>query len=252
MDLAVAVAKSEQALISGLEERQAGIDDVTGKGLATERLIDDRLIRPYLPPGFRSVKGEVVNARDPGAASPPIDRIIYSERVCPPLIYDEAHSVVPFECTAGVVEITMRLDATKLRTDIARTRLVRALRHRRYMVSVPGSSNLVHQVEAEATMGCRAYVIGLPADRNWRPESIVDALRRAQAEDGGTLVHALYVLGIGVFETLESKIRAWLGPDRMYRFVTGFRNSFDRWPELPKGTSADLGHYVAGEPRNFG
>jgi hypothetical protein len=201
------------------------VDDSTGKGLATERLVEDRLLLPYLPPGFKCVKGEVVQTGS-NVASPPIDRIVYSERACPPLLVDETHSVVPIECTAGVVEITMRLDGEKLKKDIARTKVVRSWRTHRYLVPQLGSSTLVNQVEATVERGCRCFVIGLPANPNWTPEAIVDTFLDALAADGGTHVHALYVLGIGVFEKLEGKVRAWLGPDCLFRFVSTFRNSF--------------------------
>jgi hypothetical protein len=151
----------------------------------------------------------------------------------------------------GRGEITMWLDAQKLREDIARTKVVHWWRKRRLLINVSGEGNLVHRVETSTGIGCRCFVIGLPANPNWGPQAIVDTFRDAVTADDGTHVHALYVLGIGVFENHPTTIQAWLGHDRLFRFVTAFRNAFDRWPPLQYGVAPDLAKYVTGEETTF-
>jgi hypothetical protein len=72
----------------------------------------------------------------------------------------------------------------------------------------------------------------------------------------GGHVAALYVLGVGVFGTAATergqppsyRIDAWLGLDRLFRFVTELRQGMDRWPPLRPGWSLDLSGYLPGEP----
>jgi hypothetical protein len=70
-------------------------------------------------------------------------------------------------------------------------------------------------------------------------------------------VHALYVIGIGVFETVPTndqdgkpsrKIRAWLGADRLARFGDVLRHTMDGWMRLGPGMSADLNAYLGSKP----
>jgi hypothetical protein len=99
-------------------------------------------------------------------------------------------------------------------------------------------------------------VIGLPADSSWDPKTIGNALRDIQLDLGShTHVHGLYVIGIGFFETVpiekESepiyRIKAWTGPDRLFRFSESFRQAFDRWQLMPHAWTVDLSGYVKGE-----
>ena len=46
VELPVAVEKREKTIISAVEEKQGAIDDKTGKGLATENVIEKELIKP--------------------------------------------------------------------------------------------------------------------------------------------------------------------------------------------------------------
>jgi hypothetical protein len=54
------------------------------------------------------------------------DRVIFDTRASIPLVYDKNHSIFPTEVVAGMVEITMRLDARKLKADIERMAPVKA------------------------------------------------------------------------------------------------------------------------------
>ena len=256
MNLNESALKREESIIRLLESKQSAIDDRTGKGSATEGVVERELLNPYFPPGFECVKGSVLDGSTEGVQSAAIDRVIFDRRVAPPLVYDEAHSILPIEVVAGVVEITMHLDRTKLAADIAHTLPVRAMRNRRYLVSVPDSKTATVPVETE-TVSPRCFVIGLPADPRWDPQTIARALLEIQRDLGThALVHGLYVLGIGFFETVPTtkdgqpsrKIRAWLGSDRLFRFADNLRTSLDRWPELPRGVSADLRGYLSGDP----
>lgn len=256
MDLNESIARREESIIHALESKQAAIDNFTGKGSATEAYIERELIRPYLQPGFDCVKGSILDGPPPGTQSAAIDRVIFDRRVAPPLVYDEEHSILPIEVVAGLVEITMHLDRGKLATDIARMHPMRAMRTRRYLTSVPNSQTAMRAVEADAHAP-RSFVVGLPADSRWQPQTIGRAFLEIQAELGADAhVHGLYVLGIGFFETVPTtkegqparKLRAWLGTDRLFRFIDALRTSLDRWPTLPGGASADLRGYLSGEP----
>jgi hypothetical protein len=202
-------------------------------------------------------KGAVVEAANPSKQSPAIDRVVYDHSAASPLLYDEAHSIFPLEAVCGLVEITMNLDATKLREDVERMVSVKAMRKQRYLVSVPNSSTKVLRTEQDA-LSPRSFVIGLPAAPSWNPVTIAGALKQIQRDLGPpTHVHGLYVIGVGYFYTLpiESpselmyRIGGWIGPDRLFRFTTGFRLAFDRWGTLPSGWSVDLQDYVAGESK---
>lgn len=86
MPLIDSIIEREKVIISKLKERQAGIDDRTGKGASTERVIEKTLIRPFLPPRFECKKGAVVSSENPDKQSPAIDRVIYDKSAAPPLI----------------------------------------------------------------------------------------------------------------------------------------------------------------------
>lgn len=125
---------AEMALANTLESKRAAIDDATGKGAATELIVENLLLRPHLPAHFRCGKGAVIATSDPSVQSPAIDRVVYDISAAPPIPYDGAHSIFPIEAVAGLVEITMRLDGNKLREDIARMAPVKAMRTSRYLV----------------------------------------------------------------------------------------------------------------------
>ncbi len=221
---------------------------------ATENLVQQHLLLPYLPAGFECLKGSVATSEAPNQQSPAIDRVVYQPAVAPPILYDEAHSVFPIESVAGVVEMTMNLDAAKLRDDLNRIAPVRAMRQRRYLVPVPNTKTTAVRVEQEI-LSARSFIIGLRADSNWKPATIAKALRELQLELGRpTHLHGLYVLGVAYFETVavESgepayRIRAWTDDDRMSRFANSFRQAFQRWQPLPSGWAVDLDGYVKGE-----
>lgn len=208
--------------------------------------------------GFRSSKGAVMEAGKPDYQSPAIDRVIYDHSAASPLLYDEAHSIFPIESVCGLVEITINLDATKLREDIERMAPVKAMRKRRYLVPLQKNNTKVVRIEKEKSVSPRSFIVGLPADPSWSPEAIAAALRRIQMDFGPpTHVHGLYVIGIGFFQTVGVdspsepmyRIGGCSGPDRLFRFTTAFRQAFDRWDPVPRGSSVDLQDYVPGESR---
>jgi hypothetical protein len=257
MSLAQAIKDNEDSLIKLLNAKRSGIDDRTGKGAATERIVNEHLLIPYLPPGFRSTKGAVVEAAKPNDQSPAIDRVIYESTAASPLLYDDAHSIFPIESVCGLVEITMNLDATKLREDIEKMAPIKAMTKRRYLVPLPNSSTKVIRTEQE-TLSPRSFIVGMPADPAWSPKAIAGALRRIQQEVGpSTHVHGLYVIGVGFFETVPIdspsepmyRIRGNTGADRLFRFTTSFRQALDRWRPLPPGWTVDLQDYIGGEWR---
>ena len=184
-----------------------------------------------------------------------MDRIVYDPNDAPPLSHGRMRSVFPIESVCGVVEITLRLDRTKLRSDIEKMIPIKAMRQRQYLASVRGTVTQIRPV-VEPSMSPRAFVIGTPSDE-WRAETIGRALHEIQVELGPpTLVHGLYVIGVGYFETIPAEpprpqhysIRAWTGPDRLFRFATGFWNAFHRWSGARAGHTADLSAYSRREP----
>ena len=247
--------ETELALISHLNASSSGIHDPTGKGIDTEEVVERELIQPYLPPPFKTTKGAVSEAGIPAKQSGAIDRVIFNPADAPPLIYRKSHSIYPIEAVAGLVQITMNLDATKLREDIQLMAPVKAMRTRRFTEPVPGSTTKVFRQIGEGFLSPRSFVIGLPADPNWRPKTIAEALRRIQLDVGGqTHVHGLYVVGIGLFETIAIekdeapyRIRGWLGEDRLFRFADAFRGAFDTWKWRKRNWFADLSNYLPGE-----
>lgn len=256
MSLADFVERREKALITKLEEKRSAIDDRTGKGLATEQVIEDELIMPLLQPRFGCTKGAIVSSKNADDQSKAIDRVVFDKTAAPPLVYDKAHSIFPIECVCGLIEITMRLDASKLRCDIERMAPIKSMTTGRYLISVPGTRTLVIPHE-ENRISPRSFVIGLPADEKWHPKTIGNSLREIQMSLGShTHVHGLYVIGIGFFETVpieqetdpKYRIGAWTGLDRLFRFSNSFRQAFDRWGILPRGWTVDLSMYLNGAP----
>jgi len=257
MNLLKSFAEREMALSSKLREKQAGIDDPTGKGIATENVVEEQLLRPFLPPGFDCGKGAVISADNPTKQSQAIDRVIFDRRTSTPLVYDPAHSIFPIEAVAGMVEITMHLDATKLRTDIELMVAVKGMNQRRYLVPKPGSRTKILRQTHKNCVSARSFIVGLPADPKWDSKLIAEALRRIQLELGSpTHVHGLYVIGIGFFSTIAVentdepmyRIASWTGADRIFRFSGEFRLAFDRWDPLEPSWSVDLNGYVPNKP----
>lgn len=252
MSLEQHFTEAEASLASKLRATRAGIDDRTGKGSDMEEVVEQDLIRPHLPPGYACFKGSVVASTDPSAQSKAIDRIIYNRRDATPIVFRKSHSVFPIEAVAGLVEITMDLDATKLREDLERMAPVKAMRSRRFLAPLPGSRTKELQLVKDDCLSPRSFVVGLPSDSNWQARTIAEALRRIQIDLGGqTHVHGLYVIGIGFFRTIPIekdetpyRIRAWLGPDRLFRFTSSFRHAFDRWGWLPPKCIADVAGYI--------
>ncbi len=254
MSLDDSIARREAAIINKLQEKQSAIDDRTGKGLSTEMIMEHELLKPFLPPRFACGKGAVVTSKAPDKQSSAIDRVIYDTAAATPLIHDEAHSVFPIEGVCGLVEITMHLDARKLKSDIEKMAQVKAMIPRRYLVPVPTTTTKMMTYEDKNISPTRSFVIGLPALPGWKPATIANTLRKIQVGLGPpTHVHGLYVLGIGFFETIPIepgepmyRIRGWTGKDRLFRFADSFRKAFDRWNPLPQGWMVDVGQYVKG------
>lgn len=255
MSLKDSIQNTEQAIIKSLHAKQKGIDDLTGKGTATEGIVERELLLPHLPARFKCLKGSIVTASEPNRQSAAIDRVIYDPSSAPPLIYEESHSLFPIESVCGLVEITMSLDATKLKKDIEHMAPVKAMTSRRVLVPLPNSKTKVLRGTVEA-LSPRSFIVGLPVDPSWNPKTIAEALRNIQLELGDpTHVHGLYVLGIGFFKTVEVestaepmyRIGAWTGPDRLLRFTNSLRQALDRWGRLPLGWSYDLQDYVDGQ-----
>ena len=119
MSLEEAIDKREKAIILELQGTQTAIDDRTGKGLSTEKVIEKELIRPFLPPKFDCNKGAVITSKIPEQQSAAIDRVIFDKSAAPPLMHDVAHSIFAIESVCGLVEITMNLDSRKLKDDKA-------------------------------------------------------------------------------------------------------------------------------------
>src|SRR5712692_3003783 len=216
MTLEESFEERERSISANLLANRAGIDDRTGKGMATELVVETELLRPYLPPGYGCGKGAVVCADNPTEQSAAIDRIIFDRRAAAPLVYSPAHSVFPLEIVAGMVEITMHLDSPKLRADVERMHPVRGMKTRRFVVPKPGTRTRAQLVKIEDFLSPRSFIIGLPADSAWDARTIAQALRQVQLDFGPhTHVHGLYVIGIGFFYTIP--VETMLRRGRGYR-----------------------------------
>ncbi len=254
MSLNEAIARAEEKLIAELKGAKAGINDRTGKGAAAERVVEEMLLLPYLRPTFRCHKGAVIEGERPDEQSPAIDRVVYDPNDAPPLIFQPEHCVFPIEAVCGIVEITMNLDATKLREDITRMAPVKAMRSRRFLRRIAGFSTRAATQVNSRCLSPRCFIVGLPEDEGWGPETIAASLRRIQLDLAGqTHVHGLYVVGIGHFETIPIepgeqpyRIRGWIGPDRLFRFTDSVRTAFATWRWLEDGCTADLSAYAWG------
>jgi hypothetical protein len=253
MSLNESIQRAESGLLESLLEQQEGVDNRTGKGTSAEVLIEERLLRPHLPSPFRCQKGSVVAAATPSAQSAAIDRIVYDPTVAPPLVYGAAHSIFPIEAVAGLVEITMRLNATKLREDVHRIAPIQNMRRRRYIVPVPDSITQARREEIDA-LSPRAFLIGLPEEPTWRPETVANVIREAQLEAAEHVkIHGVYIIGIAYFSTVPAsdgappyRVRAWTDAARLFRFTNDFRTAFQRWPRMEQGWAGDIDGYVAG------
>ena len=257
MSLNESIQRSENVLRELLLQQQEGVDDRTGKGTSTEAVVERYLIRPHLPPPFRCQKGAVVAAAAPSEQSAAIDRVVHDPTEAPPLVYGDAHSIFPIEAVAGLVEITMRLNATKLKQDVQKIAPIQNLRRRRYIVPAPDSVTQAYRLEADV-LSPRGFLIGLPEDPNWRPETIASVIREAQLEAAGDVkIHGVYIVGIGYFSTIPAsdgappyRVRAWTDDARLFRFTNDFRTTFQRWPRMEQGWAGDLDGYVDGsDPR---
>lgn len=82
-------------------------------------------LRAFLPHRLGIGSGEI--AASDGSVSPQIDLIVYDTLETPLLDQSESSIVVPVEGVYGVVEVSSRLDITKLREDVAKIREVKAL-----------------------------------------------------------------------------------------------------------------------------
>jgi hypothetical protein len=150
----------------------------------------------------------------------------------------------------------MRLDATKLREDVQRIAPIQTMRRRRYLVPEAGSNTAIIRAELEY-MSPRGFLIGLPEDPNWQPETIAAVIREAQlriCETGGTVkVHGVYVIGVGYFLTAFQdsgaspySIFGCTDDTRLFRFTNAFRTAFQRWPRMQQGWAGDLDGYASG------
>ncbi len=102
------------------------------RGEAGRRREDDlrEFLRCFLPRRLGIGTGEI--AASDGSVSPQIDLIIYDALETPLLDNSESSIVVPVEGVFGVIEVSSRLDITKLREDVAKIRAVKALEKRAY------------------------------------------------------------------------------------------------------------------------
>lgn len=250
------VRHAETLLRELLFEQQEGVNDAVGKGTSAEVVIEERLIRPHLPPPFQCQKGAVVEAAAPDKQSAAIDRVVYDPTRGSPLVYGPAHSIFAIESVVGLVEITMRLNGEKLREDVERIAPVQAMRRRRHLVPVEGSITEAEDKEFQ-TRSPRGFLIGLPEDENWRPATIAKSIREAQlAVAGDVKIHGVYVIGIGYFSTIPGaepryQVNVYTDESRLFRFTNDFRVSFQRWGRMPEGWATDFNKYVEGDGPNL-
>jgi hypothetical protein len=117
-------AERMYAQFEGIKRRHRG---ETGR-----RREDDlrEFLRAFLPARLGIGTGEI--AASDGSVSPQVDLIVYDHLETPLLDRSESSIVVPVEGVYGVIEVSSRLDVTKLREDVAKIREVKALEKRAY------------------------------------------------------------------------------------------------------------------------
>ena len=244
----------EEKIIKMIESEKKNISNKTGKGMATEDIVSENLVEPYLPPRFDTKKGSIVTPENPNNQSAVIDRIIYDREAGPPLYLSKYDSVFPIEVVSGLIEITMFLTKTKMKNDMQHMATVKKERNRRYYIPHPTDPNLVID-GVSSSVFLRSYIIGLPSKTYCKAKTIAKDFGELQIELS-THVHGLYVIGVGYFVTmpphksqnLDFMVKVWDGNDRLFRFSNDFRQSFDRWPIKPKYWTVNLDGYAKGEP----
>jgi hypothetical protein len=102
------------------------------RGETGRRREDDvrEFLRAFLPERLGVGSGEI--AASDGSVSPQMDLIVYDRLETPLLDRSESSIVVPVEGVCGVIEVSSRLDVTKLRQDVEKIRDVKALRKNAY------------------------------------------------------------------------------------------------------------------------
>lgn len=102
------------------------------RGETGRRREDDvrEFLRSFLPQRLGVGTGEI--AASDGSVSPQVDLIVYDALETPLLDQSESSMVVPVEGVFGVIEVSSRLDITKLREDVGKIREVKALQKRAY------------------------------------------------------------------------------------------------------------------------
>ena len=105
------------------------------------------------------------------------------------------------------------------------------------------STTQARREEVEA-LSPRGFLVGLPEDPTWQPQTIANVIREAQLDAAGHVkIHGVYVIGIGYFSTVPAsdgappyRVRAWTDAARLFRFTKDFRTAFQRWPRMPWAT----------------
>ena len=102
------------------------------RGETGRRREDDvrEFLRAFFPERLAVGTGEI--AASDGSVSPQMDLIVYDRLETPLLDKSESSIVVPIEGVYGVIEVSSRLDVTKLRQDAAKIQEVKALEKRAY------------------------------------------------------------------------------------------------------------------------
>lgn len=94
-------------------------------------------LEAFLPQRLAIGTGEIV-AVD-GQVSPQIDLIVYDWLYTPLLDRSPSSVVVPVEGVYGVIEVSSRLDRTKLQADVEKIRAVKRMTKTAYREQVEGS-----------------------------------------------------------------------------------------------------------------
>jgi hypothetical protein len=118
------------------------------RGETGRRREDDlrEFLRCFFPRRLGIGTGEI--AASDGSVSPQVDLIVYDALETPLLDSSESSIVVPVEGVFGVIEVSSRLDITKLREDVEKIRAVKALEKRAYWA---GNSDIVNSYAPHGT-----------------------------------------------------------------------------------------------------
>lgn len=165
------------------------------RGETGRRREDDvrEFLRSFLPQRLGIGTGEI--AASDGSVSPQVDLIVYDALETPLLDQSESSIVVPVEGVFGVIEVSSRLDITKLREDVRKIQEIKALEKRAYW---KGNDDIVKTYAPHGTPRNVFPVLGFCFGFEGNElDNLQAGLRQLDTDDLGNNLDMLCVLNQG-------------------------------------------------------